>query len=764
MSKQLGKRFLGFVFGSKPSLSKDYRELVAASSVTFCILLLRSLGIFEPLEWKALDHFFQLRPEEKPSSRITIVTIDEAAIKEPGSWPIKDEIIADLLNRINRYKPRAIGLDIYRDVPIKPRNEELVQAYKSVPNLIGTELLSANKNIRVFPPKELSQKGKIGFNNILTDADGKTRRALLYWHINNQKHQSFALKLALTYLKSEGITPKRVKNYKDALRLGRAIFRRFQSNDGGYVGENDRGYQILFNFPKPPCPKSEVQIEYCDFNFDRVSFEDLLNSDAPADLLEDRIVLIGYAASSISRPFLIPYSQNSTRAGKRITGIELQAYLISGLIQSAMTGRPQIQVWFKLTEYIFIFFCAYVGAFIKNRTYYSLHCFIGLLCLCLILFAGSYISFIFGWWIPLIPSLFALLGSAVVVTYQIAQIQNELQRSKEFLAQVINSIPDPVYVKNSKYQWVVLNEAFCRLIGRQREELLEKCEYEFLPEDEANIFRQQEELVFYSRQPQEHEEKFTSANQKTHLLATKRSLHRDSAGNFFLVGVVHDITKRKRLEEELKHKAEELSRHNNELKSKENDLRYLAYHDPLTGLPNRKFFTEQLQESVNWAKTSSLLLGLLFIDLDGFKQVNDTFGHELGDSLLSAVSQRLISCLRGSDIVSRLGGDEFTVILRAIPTVEMAATMAQKILAAMNESIIIEGHIIKISASIGISIYPLSAEDSQTLIQQADAAMYRAKELGKNCYRFLEKEEWELSVNEQFQNTDYFYPGGQLSY
>ncbi len=748
MSKQLGKHFLGFVFGTKPSLSKDYRELVAASSVTFCILLLRSLGIFEPLEWKALDHFFQLRPEEKSSSRITIVTIDEATIKEPGSWPITDEIIADLLNRITRYQPRAIGLDIYRDVAVKPGNEELLEAYKSIPNLIGTELLSANKNIRVFPPKELSQKGKIGFNNILTDADGKTRRALLYWHINNQKHQSFALKLALTYLKSEGITPKKVKNDKDALRLGRAIFRRFQSNDGGYAGENDGGYQILFNFPKPPCAKSEIKTKYCDFHFDQVPFEDLRNSRVPKKLFKDRIVLIGYVASSISEPFLIPYSKNSTRPGKRITGIELQAYFISGLIQSAMTGRPQIQVWFKLTEYIFIFFCAYVGAFIKNRIYYSLYCFVGLLCLCLILFAGSYISFIFGWWIPVIPSLFALLGSAVVVTYQIAQIQNELQRSKEFLAQVINSIPDPVYVKNNKYQWVVLNEAFCRLIGRQREELIEKCEYEFLPEDEANIFRQQEELVFYSRQPQEHEEKFTSsANQKVHLLATKRSLHRDGAGNFFLVGVIHDITERKRLEEELKHKAEELSRHNNELKSKENRLRYLAYHDPLTGLPNRKFFTEQLQESVNWAKTSSLLLGLLFIDLDGFKQVNDTFGHELGDRLLLSVSQRLIGCLRGSDIVSRLGGDEFTVILRAIPTVEIAAIIAQKILVAMNESIILEGHIIKISASIGVSIYPLNAEDSQTLIKQADAAMYRAKELGKNCYRFLEKEEWELSVN-----------------
>lgn len=744
ISKQLGKHFLGFVFGSKPSLSQDYRELIAASSVTFCILLLRYLGIFEPLELAALDRLFQLRPEEDPSSRITIVTIDEPSLRKAGSWPIKDETIADLLNKITRYEPRGIGLDIYRDLPIEPGNKELVKAYKSVPNLVGTELLSKNNNIRVRPPKELKQQGKIGFNNILQDADGKVRRSLLRV---GDKDESFALKLALIYLKEKGITPKKVKKNQEYLRLGKAVFRRFQSNDGGYLGENHKGYQILFNFPKPSCQKSAVRAKYCKFGFNQVSFKDLLNSRVPKNLLYNRIVLIGYTSPSIGDPFLIPYSKSSTRTGKGITGIELQAYFISGLIQSALTGRPQIQVWLELTEYLFIFFWAYVGAFVKNQIYYGLHCFFWLLCFCLMLFVGAYVGFIFAWWIPAIPALFSLLGSAVVVTYQIAQIQNELQRSKEFLAQVINSIPDPVYVKNNKYQWIVLNEAFCNLIGYQKDDLLEKSDYEFFSEDEANIFRQQEQLVFYSCQPKEHEEKFTNANGKTHLIATKRSLHKDAAGNFFLVGVIHDITERKRLEEDLKHKAEELSRHNNELKSKEDDLRYLAYHDPLTGLPNRKFFTEQLQESVNWAKTNNLLLGLLFIDLDGFKKVNDTLGHELGDRLLLNVSQRFISCLRGSDIVSRLGGDEFTVILRAIPTIEAAAKIAQKILSSINESIILEGHIVNVSASIGISIYPLNSEDSQTLIQQADAAMYRAKELGKNCYKFIEKEQWKLGMS-----------------
>jgi diguanylate cyclase (GGDEF)-like protein/PAS domain S-box-containing protein len=289
-------------------------------------------------------------------------------------------------------------------------------------------------------------------------------------------------------------------------------------------------------------------------------------------------------------------------------------------------------------------------------------------------------------------------------------------------------------VKNAKHQWIVLNEAYCQLIGHAKNTLIEKSDYDFFPKHEADIFHEQDELVFRTQQPQEHEEEFTDASGKTHLIATKRSLHKDAAGNFFLVGVIRDITERKLMEEELKRAAAELFRSNNELKLQEDYLRYLAYHDTLTGLPNRKFFVEQLQESLQWAQRNHSLVGLLFIDLDGFKQVNDTLGHEMGDRLLVIVARRLSNCLRGSDTVSRLGGDEFTVILRAIPKAQAVIVVAEKILATITEPMVLNGHVIKVSASIGISIYPLNSHISETLIEQADAAMYRAKRLGKNRY------------------------------
>ncbi len=129
-------------------------------------------------------------------------------------------------------------------------------------------------------------------------------------------------------------------------------------------------------------------------------------------------------------------------------------------------------------------------------------------------------------------------------------------------------------------------------------------------------------------------------------------------------------------------------------------------------------------------------MGLLFIDLDGFKQVNDTLGHETGDRLLMTIAGRLSNSLRASDTVSRLGGDEFTIILRAIPNVQIAAKVAEKILSSITKPIVLDGYAIRISASIGISVYPYNSQDSENLIKQADAAMYRAKHLGKNRYEF----------------------------
>ncbi|MEH2289464.1 CHASE2 domain-containing protein [Nostoc sp.] len=734
MNQQLGKRFVKLIFTLKQSLSRGHRELItAAASVVVWVLLLHSIGLLQSFELAALDQFFRLRPNEPPEDRITIVAIDEAYLNEVRSWPIPDANIAQLLQKLNVYKPRAIGLDIYRNLPVEPGTQELHNTYKSTPNLIGIELLAndKNKNLSVSPPLGLNQE-QVGFNNVLYDSDVIARRSLLYWHVDNQVHESFALKLALLYLKSKGITPKKAESNPEYLQLGKAVFTRFQANDGAYVGADDKGYQILSNFPKPKCQTSSEQL--CSFH--QVSMRDVLADKVKPNLIKDRIILIGSTTPSLPDVVFIPYSSSLMGIGKPVPGIELQAYFISQLISAAVDGRLLLKVWPDLVEYLWIFVWSYLGAvtiwWIRNAIG-SLYC---ILVSCFVLTVSTYLAFLSGWWIPLVPSLVCFGISAIWMTSRIAHMQQEWKRSKEFLYHVINTIPDPIFVKNEQHQWIVLNEAYCRFIGYANKLLIEKSDYDFFPKHEADVFRQQDDLVFRTQQPQEHEEEFTNADGQTHKIATKRSLHKDSAGNFFLVGVIRDITQRKIIEEQLKRTAAELFHSNNEFKLKEDHLRYLAYHDPLTGLFNRKFFAEQLYKSLHWAQHNNLLLGLLFIDLDGFKQVNDTLGHKTGDRLLMTIAERLSSSLRASDTVSRLGGDEFTVILQAIPDVQIAAQVAEKILSSITKPIVLDGYTIRVSASIGISVYPYNSLDSETLIKQADAAMYRAKRLGKNRYEF----------------------------
>lgn len=167
-------------------------------------------------------------------------------------------------------------------------------------------------------------------------------------------------------------------------------------------------------------------------------------------------------------------------------------------------------------------------------------------------------------------------------------------------------------------------------------------------------------------------------------------------------------------------------------------LETLAFRDALTQLPNRALFYQQLAQELKQAQRNQHNLALLFIDLDRFKQVNDTLGHDIGDKLLIAVAQRLSHALRQADLLARMGGDEFTVILNGAQTRETAGKVAQNIIDCISPAYEIEGHTLKIGASIGIAFYPDDAQELGTLMRLSDTAMYLAKSSGRNTYRFYE--------------------------
>jgi diguanylate cyclase (GGDEF)-like protein len=168
----------------------------------------------------------------------------------------------------------------------------------------------------------------------------------------------------------------------------------------------------------------------------------------------------------------------------------------------------------------------------------------------------------------------------------------------------------------------------------------------------------------------------------------------------------------------------------------ERHVNFLAYHDSLTGLPNRTLFIERLEHHIARARRGGAQIAVLFMDLDGFKLINDSLGHDVGDLLLKAVSDRLTSVLRESDTVARLGGDEFTAIVSDVDSEGQISTAARRVLAELTAPVVVNGQEVFVGASIGIAVYPNDGHDVRTLLRSADMAMYRAKELGRNNYQF----------------------------
>lgn len=181
------------------------------------------------------------------------------------------------------------------------------------------------------------------------------------------------------------------------------------------------------------------------------------------------------------------------------------------------------------------------------------------------------------------------------------------------------------------------------------------------------------------------------------------------------IGVARDTTERIRYEEKIK---------------------YQAYHDTLTGLPNRLLFYDRLSVALSNAKRNKGILAVIFLDIDGFKPINDNFGHDVGDILLQSITKRLINCIRQGDTVARIGGDEFTLILPQVTQKEEVDEIAQRLIDTLKEPYLINKNNLYITASVGISFYPDDGEDMQTLMKKADIAMYSAKEKGKNNYQF----------------------------
>ena len=279
-------------------------------------------------------------------------------------------------------------------------------------------------------------------------------------------------------------------------------------------------------------------------------------------------------------------------------------------------------------------------------------------------------------------------------------------------------------------RFVRVNRRLCEMTGYSEGELLRLTGRQIShPEDVDVINAQRPGLYAGEVDAVRVEKRYLRKDGSVIWVAFTMVVERNAAGEpQYEIAFFDDITARKQAEAALRESEER--------------FRQLAHHDALTSLPNRALFYDRMQHTLALAKRNSWTVGVMLVDLDRFKTVNDTLGHAVGDKLLRQVAERLSKSVRTSDTVARLGGDEFAVVLNNLSAPEDAAVVGQKIVAAFQAPFQVEGHSLLSTLSIGAALYPNDSTDQETLLKNADAAMYRSKEAGRNCFRMFSAAGW----------------------
>ena len=368
------------------------------------VIIARLSGSLQFLEWMFLDAFLRMRPDEHVDEEIVLIGINEQDIKKIGRYPIPDGDIAALIKKIQSYKPRIIGLDIFKNVPVEPGSKELRKVFKENKDVIGIEKVL--KPGKITPPPGLPTE-QVGFVDIIPDRDGKYRRHLLWSpdpdNPDNPEEDkfSFSLRLATAYLSAKDINLEEDISEAGAIRFDSTELPIFASNTGGYVETDDGGIQILINFRNGK------------HRFRVFSLHDIKNNKIKGNLLRDKIVIIGMTAVSTS-DFFYTSAINGLKLNGKISGVEYHAHATSQIINAVMNGRPLLKSWSDNGEYLWIIIWGFVPMIIGRLTQSvwknllaaatSSVCLIGV---------GYFFLMWWGWWVPVAPSLLILLINGV---------------------------------------------------------------------------------------------------------------------------------------------------------------------------------------------------------------------------------------------------------------------------------------------------------------------------------------------------------------
>jgi len=424
-------KFWKSLLKNSPELINAGKLAIATLSITALLLGVRQLSWLQQLEVMAYDQMVRWRedfsgtPQKDP--RLLVVGVSEEDIQTLNRWPLSDETIAQLLEKLSEYEPAVIGLDLYREIPYEPGGEQLAEQLKT-PNVIVITNLGDEQAKGIPAPPGIPTE-RIGFNDIVIDPDGSVRRNLMFASTEEGVFFSFGLQLALHYLQERGISPTNSEDNPDNIFWGEAEFVPLISTDGGYQAIDDRGYQILLNYHSANNVARQVSVT------------EVLEGEVEPEWIKDKIVVIGTSAPSIRDFFLTPYSPAAEETSPKMSGVLVHAQMLSQILDAVSGDRPLFSFWSEWSEILWIFAWALAGGGLALGSRNALVLAASLPVLVCILGAVNFYLFLNYRWVPVMsPLVGVVLTSTSIVIYRAFTSQRQQQIVMRLLGQ--NTSPE----------------------------------------------------------------------------------------------------------------------------------------------------------------------------------------------------------------------------------------------------------------------------------------------------------------------------------
>lgn len=703
--------------------SKRLRQLLLPLAATLAVLL--SLYASNLMSgWDRFIYDFGIRFWQRSAPQdIVIIGIDDRSLKAIGRWPWPRQVHAQLLDKLTTAGVAAVAFDIMfseadsadpgADVAlaeaIRRNGRTVLPIFASVQsgNAYPTE-------VRPLPALEAAA-ARLGHVDVELDADAIARSVYLKAGVDVPAWPTLALAML------EIAEPGRWQELPGQRRPEPV------SGQGGrWVRDN----RLHIAFAGPPD------------RFRRLSYVEVLQDAEIAAKLRDKFVLVGMTAAGLAQGFTTPTSANASA----MTGVEFNANVLDNLRRGS--GIVPMRSGSALVLALLVVALTHAGVYWMGPGRSGSRVFVIAIVASLALTAV--LLGLAKAWFPSGALIAALVAGGLIRAWQhMTEAARALRRQEEQNRALLNAIGDAVVAIDRQGAISYVNPVANRLLSIKLEE---HVGVGLKPLLQQNTERNYEELLslvdgcLASGEPQQLDKcviRKLDGSGELIIRATANPIRGDNDHVGGVVLAMNDITANLDASARIVHQ---------------------ATHDALTELPNRALLQDRLDHAISNALRNDTWVGVIFLDLDGFKRVNDSLGHTMGDSLLVQVARRLRGAMREQDTVARWGGDEFVFILEGMTRQEIVAQLAEKILRCFRKPFRIDHRELYVSGSIGISLCPKDGSDAEELLKKADAAMYRVKERGRNAYRFYSEDinSWTVKNLELEQNLHRAIKRGEM--